>query len=940
MRAIQAVRFSLLIPSVVLAAVGCADLPDGKIMAGPSLYNPEVAPSATILFPTAGDTLTAGETVEVVGMVADADGERSTLTAAWYFNGEPICEGITPAEDGLIVCDFTPEFGTGDLTLQVVDADGIVSEAGMKVEIEAGTEPAITISGPKSQRNYTDHAVEFTGRIAGDGELTLSLNSSADGPEVFDIEVSEDGSFHASAILSEGDHVITASVESDNGATGIDGTTVYVGGPNSAPDCMILTPGEGEPVVTGELSSMTGDVGDQDQGAAGLRVVWSSDIDGYLGEGQIDEATGIASMDRALTAGSHQLKLTVFDEVGAGCEDVIEHVVGAPAELQVSGPDGIIDEGQEVEFQAVFDGSTGDRLVWSIGDRSLGTSRIDASGVSTFTTAQLPAGSWTVTAELIDSVGWTIDAEMDVVVNGRPKRPELSGGGNVTANQVLRASLVQPSIDPEGSTVEHRYAWFVNGVRAAMYDGLFFPASQTELGDEVILRAVGNDGRIDSEPVEVAFRIVNAAPVIDAVTMSPAAPTSADTVVCAAASTDADGDTLEMSYAWMVDGALVGSGSVLSAGQARGGSKIDCLVQATDGMDKTQASTGAVLVAHSAPSIDMLNFDVFSADTDTVLRAVHMTSDIDGDAVSVEYSWTVNGVSAGDGIELDGADAFDSGDTVLLTATPVDEYDRGAAATVSLVISDSAPQAPSVGFEADTSREGDDLVCVIDVPAVDVDGDAISYSFQWMLDGRAWDGGTADTYEAGDTIEGADVTDGDEWTCMVEAIAGDASAGDSASRDIERALEEVVVEYTMDDLVGADDTCTGAEAVADGSLTEVGSDVAYIALPLRDLPSKRIYEMDVTVEAAACGESGSTPNNFVWAVSDIARSEFPAVGEASLAVDSDCTCPDAGEVLEMSAEVSGIISAEAHELILGIDADSFSLIEDSEGTVVTVSYWH
>ena len=50
--------------------------------------------------------------------------------------------------------------------------------------------------------------------------------------------------------------------------------------------------------------------------------------------------------------------------------------------------------------------------------------------------------------------------------------------------------------------------------------------------------------------------------------------------------------------------------------------------------------------------------------------------------------------------------------------------------------------------------------------------------------------------------------------------------------------------------------------------------------------------------------------------------------------------PDAGEVLEMTAEVDDAISAGIHEIILGIDADSFSLIEDADGTVVTVTYWY
>ena len=68
--------------------------------------------------------------------------------------------------------------------------------------------------------------------------------------------------------------------------------------------------------------------------------------------------------------------------------------------------------------------------------------------------------------------------------------------------------------------------------------------------------------------------------------------------------------------------------------------------------------------------------------------------------------------------------------------------------------------------------------------------------------------------------------------------------------------------------------------------------------------------------------------------------ELNALRGASLAAPTDCTCPDAGEVLEMTAEVDDAISAGIHEIILGIDAESFSLIEDADGTVVTVTYWY
>ena len=124
-------------------------------------------------------------------MVSDPDGEAGMLSATWLFGDAPICEGITPDADGRVVCDFTPEAGSGDLALRVEDADGQVYETVFKVDVEAGDAPVISFSGPDTQHNYTDHETVFTGRISGEGALYLSFESNQDGAKVFNIDVAK-----------------------------------------------------------------------------------------------------------------------------------------------------------------------------------------------------------------------------------------------------------------------------------------------------------------------------------------------------------------------------------------------------------------------------------------------------------------------------------------------------------------------------------------------------------------------------------------------------------------------------------------------------------------------------------------------------------------------------------------------------------------------------
>ena len=49
----------------------------------------------------------------------------------------------------------------------------------------------------------------------------------------------------------------------------------------------------------------------------------------------------------------------------------------------------------------------------------------------------------------------------------------------------------------------------------------------------------------------------------------------------------------------------------------------------------------------------------------------------------------------------------------------------------------------------------DDIVCSIDTPSSDTDGDVINYTIDWQLDGVAYAGAVLYTHTVGDTIPSA-----------------------------------------------------------------------------------------------------------------------------------------------------------------------------------------
>jgi hypothetical protein len=75
----------------------------------------------------------------------------------------------------------------------------------------------------------------------------------------------------------------------------------------------------------------------------------------------------------------------------------------------------------------------------------------------------------------------------------------------------------------------------------------------------------------------------------------------------------------------------------------------------------------------------------------------------------------------------------------------------------------------------DVYNAGDDLVCSVATPSTDADGDVVTYSFAWDVDGAAY-GGASSTGTTS-TVDDADVGGDEIWTCEVTAGDGTGTSG-------------------------------------------------------------------------------------------------------------------------------------------------------------------
>ncbi|NUN53415.1 MAG: hypothetical protein HUU06_11600, partial [Planctomycetaceae bacterium] len=128
--------------------------------------------------------------------------------------------------------------------------------------------------------------------------------------------------------------------------------------------------------------------------------------------------------------------------------------------------------------------------------------------------------------------------------------------------------IVTPSTDPEGDAVRYSYQWYRDSVEMTAWTDTTVDASATSRGQTWRVIVTPADGHGAGPTGSAEVEIGNSPPVMTSASLSPTTLSTNDTASANAAATDADGDSVSLSYAWRVDGALVGGASLEAAGFA------------------------------------------------------------------------------------------------------------------------------------------------------------------------------------------------------------------------------------------------------------------------------------------------------------------------------------------------------------------------------------
>ena len=152
-----------------------------------------------------------------------------------------------------------------------------------------------------------------------------------------------------------------------------------------------------------------------------------------------------------------------------------------------------------------------------------------------------------------------------------------------------------------------------------------------------------SDGTGDGPTGQAERTIDNSAPVLSGPSLSASTTVVGDTLTCSATATDADGDTVALSYAWS-DGSTGATYAVTSSDDP--GDTITCTATADDGDGGVATGTASATVTNTDPTIDSVSVSPSTGQVGDTLTCSATASDADGDRPSVDYAWSTGDTGA------------------------------------------------------------------------------------------------------------------------------------------------------------------------------------------------------------------------------------------------------------------------------------------------------
>ena len=331
-------------------------------------------------------------------------------------------------------------------------------------------------------------------------------------------------------------------------------------------------------------------------------------------------------------------------------------------------------------------------------------------------------------------------------------RVEISADGAIYNDSVLTCTAVIADRDLE---LIIDYIWEADGVEIGTGEEIDLKEKVVWPGSSITCIVSAQDPAGLEGAGEASVSVENRAPSLGEVSLTNTSPEADQTITCSAESSDPDGDDLNISYAWMVGGELVGTSTTLELQPnfAEVAEEIVCTITISDGHGGEETKRGEGIVVNSPPELDNVLIQPNSnVNTISQLHCTANVTDINETGLLPSYRW-LNGereIGTESIIQLDSSKAID-GDTVACEVSVEDQHGGIDSGTASVAIENAPPLftttasiSPSVSV-----KTGTQLTC--SVLAEDPEDGAITPAYSWSVSGNQIASGAIYTVSAEDT---------------------------------------------------------------------------------------------------------------------------------------------------------------------------------------------
>lgn len=602
------------------------------------------------------DRIYAGTPVDVGATVSDGDDAADVLVLAWSSSADgPLALPAAADSDGTVAGAVSLSEGGHELVLTATDPAGHTGSDRLNVTVLSENQaPECGIVEPASAAAFdTGATITFTGTATDvhqpASELAVSWSSDKDGALGSSTADTDGTVTFATSTLSVDTHTVTLSVTDELGEVCTDSVQVAVG---NRPEVSIEAPSSGDVVNAGATVTFSGTVSDAEDAAVDLSVSWDSDVDGPLHALPAD-SSGLTTFQTAgLAVGDHIVTLTATDSAALEGRATVGFTVnGLPTAPVVDlSPDPAV-TGDDLTVTVVTDGvdPEGAAVTYAYAWAKDGVVQ------SAYTTDTVPASAtargetWTAEVQAFDGYGLgAVGSDSVVVGNSAPVISSVVfSPGTLTTNDT--AIPVVSGTDADGDALSYSFAWEVDGGSLSTTGSTLDGTTWFDRGQTVTVTVTASDGVDTSAPVSASIVVDNALPEVASVTLSPSVVYTDDTLSALAGTlTDADGDTVTLSYAWTVDGVSTGTtGTTLDGGTWFDRDEVvEVTVTPSDGTDTGTPVTAYVTVRNSAPTAPVVTVTPANPEEDVddlLCEITTAATDADGDPITYGVEWDVDG---------------------------------------------------------------------------------------------------------------------------------------------------------------------------------------------------------------------------------------------------------------------------------------------------------